>query len=97
MLYIHCTACFSPFYPVAGSDYDAVLRALLQFPRGRMRVCHRVTIRQDSDCELPPRARLEYFFSDLSHESGVGEINIVNETAQVFISDVGEPECGMLV
>ena len=73
----------------AGSDYVAVIRERLNFPRGSLFVCHNVTILQDSDCEHSP----ENFFSDLSLESGVGDIRIRPET-EVLINDTREPECG---
>ena len=77
---------------MAGQDYVAVVREMLNFPRGTMRVCHTVTINQDDECEYFPEN--EYFFSDLSRESGVGEIIIQPTTAQVIIDDTQEPECG---
>ena len=86
---------FHSFYfphTVAGSDYVAVIRELLNFPRGTVRVCHRVTINQDDECEIIPEN--EFFFSDLVLESGVGEIILRPLTAQVVIDDTAEPECG---
>ena len=75
---------------VADSDYVAVIRERLNFPRGSLFVCHNVTILQDSDCECS----LENFFSDLSLKSGVGDILIQPETAEVLINDTRESECG---
>ena len=77
---------------MAGSDYVAVIRELLMFPRGTVRVCHTVTINQDNECEILPEN--EFFFSDLSLVSGVGDIIIRPPTAQVIIDDTAEPECG---
>ena len=62
------------------------------FPRGTERVCHTVIINQDDECELLPEN--ESFFSNLSLESGVGEIIIQLPTAEVIIDDTEEPECG---
>ena len=62
------------------------------FPRGTVRVCHTVTINQDNECEILPEN--EFFFSDLSLESGVGEITLQPPIAQVIIDDAAEPECG---
>ena len=77
---------------MAGDDYVAVIKEPLMFPRGTVHVCHTVTINQDNECEILPEN--EFFFSDLSLESGVGEIVIQSPTAQVIIGDAAELECG---
>ena len=77
---------------MAGEDYVAVIRITLNFPRGTEHVCHTITILQDDECEVLPVNKS--FFSDLSLESGVGEILIQPPTAEVIIDDTEEPECG---
>ena len=76
---------------MAGEDYVAVIRESLMFPRGTVRVCHTVTINQDDECEILPN---EFFHSDLSFDSSVGEIIIQPHIAHVIIDDTAEPECG---
>ena len=76
---------------MAGEDYIAVIRMPLNFPRGTERVCHIITILQDDECEVLPENES---FSDLSLESGVGEINIQPPTAELIIDDTEEQECG---
>ena len=77
---------------MAGSDYVVVTGESLMFPRSIVRGCHTVTIIQDNECEILPKNK--FFFSDLSLESGVGEIIFLSPTAQVIIDDTAEPECG---
>ena len=77
---------------MAGDDYVAIIREPLMFPRGTLYVCHTVTINQDNECEILPEN--EFFYSDLDRESGVGDIIIQPDTAQVIIDDTAEPECG---
>ena len=92
LVYCITTRFHSSSHTVAGEDYVAVIRMPLNFPRGTERVCHTITILQDDECELLPEN--ESFFSDLSLESGVGEIIIQPPTAEVIIDDTGEPDCG---
>ena len=51
-------------------------------------MCHTIEILQDDICEYPPN---EFFFSDLAYVSGVMQITIAPQTAQVVIDD--EREC----
>ena len=76
---------------MAVDDYFAV-KVSLMFFQGTVRVCHRITINQDNECEILPEN--ESFFSDLSLESGVGKIIFLSSTAKVIIDDTAEPECG---
>ena len=58
---------------------------------GSLRECHFITVLDDDMCVLP----LEHFFADLALVSGRrGDINF--DTAQIFIDDSGEEECGKL-
>ena len=63
----------------------------LVFNVGDSRVCHTVTITNDSICEIDPN---EQFFSDLSYVSGEEPITIDPVRATVIINDTAEPECG---
>jgi len=76
---------------VAGYDYVAVANEPLVFNTGDMRMCHTITIRDDSECEIDPND--EQFFSDLSYVSGSQPISIDPDRATVIINDAVEPEC----
>ena len=65
----------------------------LSFAQGESRVCHRVEINNDDECEVDPR---ESFLSNLRFISGVPPVVIDPPATEVFIDDTNEPECGEL-
>ena len=76
-----------------GTDYRGHI-ANLTFAVGDSESCHTVNILQDDECEHPV---LEDFFANLAYVSGMQNINIVRDRAQVLIDDSSEPECGELI
>ena len=75
---------------VARDDYSAVTSNVIQFNVGDVRVMHTIRINQDQLCETDPD---EYFFSNITLNSDMQPINVIEETAIIIIDDSAEPEC----
>ena len=78
------------YHTVSPDDYEAVVNQLIQFNMGDVRVMHTIRINQDEICETDPD---EFFFSDITFNSGMQPINVIRETATITIDDSNEPEC----
>ena len=75
---------------VAGApdmDYDAVNGEIVQFAMGDSFQTHTIIINDDDVCEN------EFFFSNISLDTGVEPIFVVQPQATVTIDDAAEPEC----
>ena len=77
------------YHTVSPDDYEPMVNELIQFNMGDVRVNHIIRINQDEICENDPS---EFFFSDISFNSGMQPINVIRETATITIDDSNEPE-----
>ena len=81
------------FLDGAAEDYVAISGLVIRFETGEGRVCHNVTIIQDTLCEEPE----EDFLVSLTPGSvGDPPISIINSPATVFIDDRSEDECSKI-
>ena len=87
LIHIYMRYCYRTVSP---DDYEAVVNELIQFNVGDVRVNHTIIINQDEICENDPD---EFFFSDITFNSGMQPINVIRETATITIDDSIEPEC----
>ena len=76
---------------VAGDDYGPVSGELVEFNAGDVAQTHNITIKNDEECEHNPN---EYFHSNITLQSGVGDISVQDSVATVTIWDEEEFECG---
>ena len=70
-------------------DYDAVNGEIVQFAVGDTFQTHTLIINDDDECENDPNE----FFSNISLDTGVEPIFVVQPQATVTIDDAAEPEC----
>ena len=75
---------------VAGApdmDYNAVNGEIVQFAMGDTFQTHTIIINHDDVCEN------EFFFSNISLDTGVEPIFVIQPQATVRIDDAVKPEC----
>ena len=63
----------------------------IQFNVGDVTQTHTITINDDDECEKDPN---ENFFSNITLDSGIPDISVINSQATVTINDTSEQECG---
>ena len=71
-------------------DYDAVNGEIVQFAVGDTFQTHTIIINDDNVCEHDPN---EFFFSNISLDTGMEPMFVIQPQATVRIDDAAETEC----
>ena len=77
---------------MADRDYEES-KEFITFNAGDVNKTHTITINDDNECEDDPDER---FFSLAGAVSGISDITVTVDRANITINDSGEAECGQL-